>query len=58
MADEKKKVTANENTSEAAKSEKKEKKDKKPSKFFIRWHRDVEFPDSIKEQMKEAISRQ
>ena len=33
-------------------------KDKKPSKFFIRWHRDVEFPDSIKEQMKEAISRQ
>lgn len=33
MADEKKKVTANENTSQAAKSEKKEKKDKKPSKF-------------------------
>ena len=33
MADEKKKVTAKENTSEAAKSEKKEKKDKKPSKF-------------------------
>lgn len=33
-------------------------KDKKPSKFFLRWHKDVEFPDSIKEQMKEAISRQ
>ena len=33
MADENKKVTAKENTSETAKSEKKEKKDKKPSKF-------------------------
>ena len=33
-------------------------KDKKPSKFFLRWYRDVEFPDSIKEQIKEAISRQ
>ena len=33
MADENKKVTAKENTSETAKSGKKEKKDKKPSKF-------------------------
>lgn len=32
-------------------------KDKKPSKFFLRWVNDVTFPDSIKEQMKEAIQR-
>jgi hypothetical protein len=32
-------------------------KDKKPSKFFLRWANDVTFPDSIKEQMKEALQR-
>lgn len=32
-------------------------KDKKPSKFFHRWYQDVKFPDSIKDQMAEAITR-
>lgn len=31
--------------------------DKKPSKFFLRWVKDVEFPDSIKDKIQEAISR-
>lgn len=31
--------------------------EKKPSKFFMRWYRDVIFPDSIKEKMEEVINR-
>lgn len=31
--------------------------EKKPSKFFMRWYRDVTFPDSIKEKMEEVIDR-
>lgn len=31
--------------------------EKKPSKFFMRWYRDVTFPDSIKEKMEEVINR-
>jgi len=31
--------------------------DKKPSKFFLRWYKDVIFPDSIKEKISEIISR-
>lgn len=30
---------------------------KKPSKFFLRWVRDVIFPDSIKPKIEEAIAR-
>lgn len=30
---------------------------KKPSKFFMRWEKDVIFPDSIKDKIQEAISR-
>lgn len=30
---------------------------KKPSKFFLRWVKDVEFPDSIKDKIQEAIAR-
>ena len=32
-------------------------KDKKPSKFFLRWYKDCIFPDSIKEQIEEAVKR-
>lgn len=32
-------------------------KDKKPSKFFLRWYKDVVFPDSIKPQIDEILSR-
>ena len=32
-------------------------KDKKPSKFFLRWVKDVAFPDSIKAQIDEAVAR-
>lgn len=31
--------------------------EKKPSKFFMRWYKDVIFPDSIKQKIEEAISR-
>lgn len=31
--------------------------EKKPSKFFMRWYRDVVFPDSIKDKIEEAINR-
>lgn len=31
--------------------------EKKPSKFFMRWYRDVIFPDSIKDKMEEVINR-
>lgn len=31
--------------------------DKKPSKFFMRWYKDVILPDSIKQKIEEAISR-
>lgn len=31
--------------------------EKKPSKFFMRWYRDVIFPDSIKDKIEEAINR-
>jgi hypothetical protein len=31
--------------------------DKKPSKFFLRWYKDVVFPDTIKPKIKEAITR-
>lgn len=30
---------------------------KKPSKFFLRWVKDVEFPDSIKDKIQEALTR-
>lgn len=30
---------------------------KKPSKFFLRWVKDVEFPDSIKDKIAEALTR-
>lgn len=30
---------------------------KKPSKFFLRWYRDVMFPDSIKDQIEEIVKR-
>ena len=30
---------------------------KKPSKFFLRWVKDVEFPDSIKDKIKEVLLR-
>ena len=30
---------------------------KKPSKFFMRWEKDVIFPDSIKDKIQEAIAR-
>lgn len=30
---------------------------KKPSKFFTRWVKDVEFPDSIKDKIQEVLSR-
>ena len=32
-------------------------KDKKPSKFFLRWYRDCQFPDSIKDQIQEIVQR-
>ena len=32
-------------------------KDKKPSKFFLRWYRDVVFPEEVKAKLEEAISR-
>lgn len=32
-------------------------KDKKPSKFFLRWYQDCTFPDSIKDQIAEAVQR-
>lgn len=31
--------------------------EKKPSKFFMRWYRDVVFPDSIKDKIEKAINR-
>ena len=31
--------------------------EKKPSKFFMRWYRDVVFPESIKDKIEEAINR-
>lgn len=32
-------------------------KDKKPSKFFLRWAPDCQFPDSIKDKIQEALQR-
>lgn len=32
--------------------------EKKPSKFFVRWYKDVVFPDNIKEAMEKAYSNQ
>ena len=32
-------------------------KDKKPSKFFLRWYRDVVFTDEVKAKLEEAINR-
>ena len=32
-------------------------KDKKPSKFFLRWYKDVIFPDDIKPKIQEALAR-
>lgn len=32
-------------------------KDKKPSKFFLRWAPDCQFPDSIKDKISEALQR-
>lgn len=31
--------------------------EKKPSKFFLRWYRDVEFPKSVQEKLPEILSR-
>lgn len=31
--------------------------EKKPSKFFLRWYRDVIFPDSVKEKLEAALSK-
>lgn len=31
--------------------------EKKPSKFFLRWYKDVTFPDSVKPKIEEALTR-
>lgn len=32
-------------------------KEKKPSKFFIRWHKDVKFPKDLQKQIEEILER-